>query len=87
MTTAAVKHGLAPPERPEDITLDTHTRVPVCAGKAGFDAPDLAAKVARRMRQNHQARVREYRCHDCGCWHIGNPKPRGKDAPKSKRDR
>lgn len=38
-----------------------------CAGKQGFETPQLAQKVAGRRKQA----ARHYRCPHCGKYHIG----------------
>lgn len=42
-----------------------------CYGKQGFASATLAQRVAKRARQNRDAKLQVYRCKFCHQWHIG----------------
>lgn len=58
----------------------------VCEGKARFNGRRHAEKIAKRMRQNHDALIIAYHCRFCGGFHVGNGIPRSKQQRRRRGD-
>jgi len=55
-----------------------------CTGKEAFGSPEVARRIADRMRKDGKP-VRAYRCETCSKWHIGTPLRRPGCGPNGKR--
>lgn len=58
--------------------LPGEKRLVACTGKIKYDNGALAARARKLMGKRHsrQAHVSVYRCHFCGCWHLGRAQKR-----------
>lgn len=65
MRRAARRHHREPVVSAPAVT------VPGCSGKRCYADKATAARLAKRTRRDHDARVSEYRCVHCHLWHIG----------------